>query len=109
LDVAGNIIAADPTAANHVATRGWVETRIGQGGTAGGGPMTWDCIQVRTYGWGRVQIQCPTGRRMVTGGCFVHSNILWETWPLSNGWSCHGACNIWGTCAQTDVTAVCCR
>jgi len=52
LEVAGNIIAAPPTASNHVATRGWVEATV-----AAARPMLYrDCRIIRSDS----NIACPT-------------------------------------------------
>ena len=104
IDVYENIVSqSEPTANNHVATKGYVDTQIDALDT---GPGSWDCITVHSGG---SSSGCPTGYNLITGGCGGGGDgvDLLFSYPVGNGWNCvayDGQLSV-----SIDAYARCCR
>jgi hypothetical protein len=70
LEVVGNIIAQDPTAANHVVTKGYADANYKDP------PGSWTCT-IREVGsaigtgWHEAQASCVGSEKVISGGCYL--------------------------------------
>ena len=92
LDVSGNIIADDPTADDHVATKGWIEA---QGGLGGGGGTDYLGNTIATYtgdlgGFAGANAKCQAE--------YPNSHICSQSEMINSGATSFGGSNGWAKC-----------
>jgi hypothetical protein len=68
-------------------------------------PGGWDCTLVSSYsGSGQdTKILCPTGYKLITGGCDLNGHTEYANNPVSNGWHC------WSSGEDIYAYAWCCK
>ena len=95
LEVNGNIIAQDPTAGNHVVTKGYADANYKDP------PGSWTCtirevVSTSAVGWRKAEVACSGNEKVISGGCYLSQNmgsILYADHPglpagLTQGWYC---------------------
>lgn len=87
VEVAGNVIAADPTASNHLATKAYVDAQ-------GGGGKTWFRTSAAAQGTSAALALCPSGYHM----CYPGEWVGW-TWDRTKG----DTSPTWNTAAWVDT------